>query len=91
MKTHIIDWDAVLQCAVRRFPHLQRIVIQATEFASSISQARETLVEFVAHLGEAWTGLGGLLELYYGIRGRHERDWSQVRLDTVIDEIRGKV
>ena len=76
-----IDWDTFLH-TVRQFPHLRQIVIQHGESYYS----RRILVEFLAHLGEAWFGLGELPGLYY--RGWGEPEWAQLRLDTLMDEIK---
>ena len=98
MKKATINWDTFLP-AVRQFPHFRQILIQwavplefprqqlITVHNSSLnSSPRQILVEFLAHLGEAWFALDEPLGLYY-----MERDgfgWVQLRLDaTVMDEI----
>ena len=52
---------------------------------------REILVEFVAYLGGAWTDLNQRLMLYYADAEQSELGWNQLRLDTIIDEIKQKV
>ena len=86
MKTAHIDWDTFLH-TVRQFPHLRQIVIQRNGYGDSFS--RRILVEFLAYLEEAWFGLGELLGIYY--REWKESEWVQLRLDTLMDEIKKTV
>ena len=88
--TATIDWDAFLH-TVRQFPHLRQVVIQHSDILEY--SVRQILVEFLAHLGEAWFGLGELLELYYIEKQNGDGyDWVQLRLsDTVMDEIEQRV
>ena len=51
---------------------------------------RQILMEFLAHLREAWFSLGELLELYYR-KGDESEEWIQLRLDTLMDEIKQRV
>ena len=88
MKKANIDWYTFLH-TVRQFPHLRHIAIQCHKDKLSAPRLRKILVEFLAHLGEAWVSLGGLLGLYY--RGRDESRWVQLQLDTLMDEIEQKV
>ena len=84
MKTANIDWDTFLHI-VRQFPHLRQIAIQCDSYPGR--SPRQRLVEFLAHLGEAWFGLDELLGLYYKNREWNEHRWVQPRLDTLMDEI----
>ena len=88
MKTPHIDWDTFL-CTVQQFLHLQQVIIQQWDVLDPESlDPRQILVEFLAHLGGVWFGLGELLGLYYRKRGGFE--W--VQLDTaVMDEIKQRV
>ena len=101
MKEATINWDTFLP-AVRQFPHFRQILIQwavSLEFprqqlitvhnSSLHSSPRQILVEFLAHLGEAWFDLGELLGLYY--RERRRSEWTQLQLDTLMDEIKQRV
>ena len=85
MKAANIGWDTFLH-TVRQFPHLRQIVIQYKGL-----YPRHVLVEFLAHLGEAWFGLGELLGLYYKEWEWDEPRWVQLRLDTLMDEIKQRV
>ena len=87
MKKPNIDWDTFLH-TVLQFPHLRQIAIQCGRCLGRPS--RQKLVEFLARLGEAWFGLGELLELYY--REQRQSEWIQLRFDTaVMDEIKQTV
>ena len=92
MKKASIDWDTFLS-AVRRFPYLQQVAIQCTNLSSD--DPSRMLVEFVSHLGEAWTSLGSLLGLYHGTSTRRQGIrcciWVEIQLDTMMDEIKRKV
>ena len=84
MKTANIDWDTFLHI-VRQFPYLRQIVIQYNRYPMGGSP-RQILVESLAHLREAWFGLGELLGLYY--KEWDQSEWIKLRLDTaVMDEI----
>ena len=83
--TTYIDWGTFLH-TVRQFPHLQQIVIQY-----KAPYPRHVLVEFLAHLGEAWFGLDEPLGLYYNDGEWNEPRWVQSRLDTLMDEIKQRV
>ena len=62
-----------------------------------MSSPRQILVEFLAHLREAWESLGDLLELSYRVMRRtNDRniwvdEWVRVQLDTVMEEIKQRV
>ena len=88
MQAANIDWDGFLH-AVRQCPHLRQIVINKCDGISKRSP-RQLLVEFLAHLGEAWFGLGELLGLYYRVWDESD-EWIKLRLDTLMDEIEHKV
>lgn len=88
VKTANINWDTFLH-TVRQFPHLRQIAIQCTGYM--VSSPRQMLVEFLAHLGGAWITLDEILGLYYDIEEQGEFRWVQLRLDTLIDEIKQKV
>ena len=88
MKKASIDWDTFLH-TVRQFPHLRQIAIQSSDYLRRSPCQR--LVEFLAHLGEAWFGLGELLGLHYNDGEWHEPKWVQSRLDTLMDEIKQTV
>ena len=91
MKTLSIDWDAFLY-TVRQLPYLRQIVVQHGNHGFQPGpEICEVLVEFVAHLGKAWTSLGGLLGLSYRDRKREKVEWVEVGLDTMMDEIEHKV
>ena len=103
MKEATINWDTFLP-AVRQFPHFRQILIQwavSLEFprqqlitvhnSSLHSSPRQILVEFLAHLGEAWFGLDELLGLYYEEQNRSGYNWVQLRLDNLMDEIKQRV
>ena len=88
MKKVNIDWGAFLH-TVRQFPHIRQIAIQCDDYLGR--SPRQRLVEFLAHLGEAWFGLRELLGLYYREEDESE-EWIQLRLDTaVMDEIEQRV
>ena len=86
MKTPHIDWDTFLH-TVRQFPHLRQIVVQRGRYLGR--SGRHILVEFLAHLGGAWFGLGELLGLYY--KEWEASEWVQLRLDNLMDEIEQSV
>ena len=94
MEITTIDWDAFLQHTLE-FPHLRQIMIQFTAADTSDSRSRETIVELIAHMGEAWTDLGGLLGLYCGIQyfdcGVFPVDWTPLQLDDMLDGINRRV
>lgn len=87
MKAANIDWDTFLY-TVRQFLHLRRIEIQCDKYLEH--SPHQTLIEFLAHLGEAWFGLGELLGLYYRVWDG-SGEWIEVRLDTLMDEIKQSV
>ena len=89
MKTAKIDWITFLH-TVRQFPHLQQVVIQCERHVTGGS-SHQKLVEFLAHLGEAWFGLDELLGLYYEEQSRSGYNWVQLRLDNLMDEIKQRV
>lgn len=92
MKEANIDWNTLLH-TVRQFPHLRQIAIQCKHrYALSIAPTRPILVEFLAHLGEAWFGLDELVGLYYNDEEQSGTGWAQLQLlDTVMDEINERV
>lgn len=89
MKT--VNWDVLPSAVARQFPHLGRIIVQSLDLMYQFP--RELLVEFVAHLGEAWTSLGSMLELYHYARvdERMEFVWARVQLDAVMRETKYRV
>ena len=90
MKTATIDWDTFLH-TVRQFPHLRQIAIQCDGYTMGLPSTRQILVEFLAHLGEAWFGLGELLGLYHNDGAWIKFRWAQLRLDNLMDEIKQRV
>ena len=94
MKTAVIDWDTFIHTA-RQLSSLRQISIQCIGYM--VSSPRQILVEFLAHLREAWESLGNLLELSYRVmRRRNDRntwveEWVRVQLDTVMEEIKQRV
>ena len=93
-----MDWGTFLR-NIRRFPDLHGIEIHFLYDDRIIteSEALKYLVRFVAHLGEAWTGLGDLLVLYCDTMDKPAMDTrtspqrNQVELETVLQEIRRMV
>ena len=87
MKKPNIDWDTFLH-TVRQFPHLRQIAIQSNDYLRR--SPRQRLVEFLAHLGEAWFGLGEIFGLYYRVWDESD-EGIKLRLETLMDEIEHKV
>ena len=92
MKTVKIDWDAFL-CTVRQFPHLRQIAVRYDRYVLPAFPLGQMLVEFVAHLGDAWASQGSLLGLYFDTWTDHqdEINWDQRQLDRLMGEIKQRV